>query len=98
MVSQKVIIHYPDNLHMRPAAQLAKTAQDFEAAVYLRHGERRIDVKSMLALLGACIKFGDEVEFICEGEDEEAALAAVLGQVNQPAGYIRLKDGADSQK
>ena len=28
------------------------------------------DAKSLLAVLGACIQYGDEVEFICEGEDE----------------------------
>ena len=31
----------------------------------------------MLSVLGVCIKFGDEIEFVCEGTDEEEALEAV---------------------
>jgi phosphocarrier protein len=31
-----------------------------------------------LSVLGACIKAGDEIEIICDGEDEQEALAAML--------------------
>ena len=92
MVSQKVMINYPDDLHIRPAGQLAKTAQKYSSAVYLLHNGARVDVKSMLALLGACIKFGDEVEFICEGEDEEQALADVLAQLDVEAGFLKINE------
>ena len=34
--------------------------------------------KSVLSVLGACVKSGDQVEFICEGPDEEEALAAMI--------------------
>ena len=38
------------------------------------------NAKSVLSVLGACIKNGDEVTIICDGEDEEAALQA-MGQI-----------------
>ena len=31
-----------------------------------------------MSVLGACIKAGDEIEIICDGEDEQEALAAML--------------------
>ena len=40
----------------------------------------------MLSVLGACIKCGDEIEFICEGKDEEEALSAMLKAVNDGLG------------
>ena len=36
------------------------------------------NAKSVLSVLGACIKCGDEIEFICDGKDEEEALSAML--------------------
>ena len=36
------------------------------------------NAKSVLSVLGACVKCGDEIEFTCEGEDEKEALAALI--------------------
>ena len=40
----------------------------------------------VLSVLGACIKTGDELEFICEGPDEEEALKAVVELVKNGLG------------
>ena len=39
-----------------------------------RTGELTANAKSVLSVLGACIKNGDEVTIICDGEDEEAVV------------------------
>ena len=39
------------------------------------------NAKSVLSVLGACIKKGDEIELICEGEDEEEALKAMVDAI-----------------
>ena len=44
------------------------------------------NAKSVLSVLGACIKCGDEIEFVCEGEDEEEALAAMVRLVESGLG------------
>ena len=44
------------------------------------------NAKSVLSVLGACIKSGDEIEFICEGKDEEEALSAMLKIVDDGLG------------
>ena len=31
----------------------------------------------MLSVLGACVKCGDEINLICDGEDEEEAMKAM---------------------
>ena len=43
-----------------------------------RNEEVTANAKSVLSVLGACIKSGDEIEVICEGSDETAALAEMI--------------------
>ena len=81
MVSEKITINNPAGLHLRPAGKISSMAAAYQSSIRLYKGKKTADAKSLLALLGACIKFGDEVECICEGEDEEAALAAVTGLI-----------------
>ncbi len=78
MVSQKVRVSNPSGLHLRPAGNLCREALKFKCRVELLFGDSEANAKSVLSVLGACVKCGDEVEYRCTGEDEEAALAAVV--------------------
>ena len=71
MVSGKVVIKNPTGLHLRPAGKITVHKE-------LRHEEITANAKSVLSVLGACVKSGDEIEIICEGEDEAEALKAML--------------------
>lgn len=82
MVQEKVRIKNPTGLHLRPAGKLCEDARQYQSSITIRKGNKIINAKSLLALLGACIKSGDEVEFICEGEDEKEALAGMIALVN----------------
>ena len=81
MVSQKVTIKNPTGLHLRPAGILCKEAMQFKAHVSFRYRENTANVKSVLSVLGACIKSGDEIELVCDGEDEKEALAALIAAI-----------------
>lgn len=81
MVSQKVKIINPTGLHLRPAGILCKEALRYQASINFRYKNSTANAKSVLSVLGACVKSGDEVEFICEGPDEEEALKAIVGLV-----------------
>jgi len=61
MVSQKVTITNPTGLHLRPAGILCHKATQFESTVTFRFREGTANAKSVLSVLGACIKAGDEV-------------------------------------
>ena len=69
MVSKKFVIENEQGLHMRPAGVLAKAVTKFVFE------DKKINAKSLLNIIGACIKCGSEIELVCEGPDEEAALA-----------------------
>ena len=86
MVSQKVKIKNPTGLHLRPAGILCKEAVKFKSLITFNFKGGKKKKKSVLSVLGACIKSGDSIEFVCEGEDEEDALAAVVYAVESGLG------------
>ena len=71
MVSQKVRVKNPSGLHLRPAGVLCSTALQFKCRVRFTFREATVNAKSVLSVLGACVKEGDEITFECEGEDED---------------------------
>ncbi|MGL5259646.1 MAG: HPr family phosphocarrier protein [Lachnospiraceae bacterium] len=78
MVSKKVVIKNPTGLHLRPAGILCKEAMQFKSHITFVFRETTANAKSVLSVLGACIKCGDEIEFFCEGEDEDIALETLI--------------------
>ena len=86
MLSQKVVIKNPTGLHLRPAGILCKEAMQFKSKVSFRYRDSVANAKSVLSVLGACIKAGDEIELICEGEDEELALHTVIAAIENGLG------------
>ena len=87
MVQAKVTIKNPTGLHLRPAGILCKEALKFDkATVHFKFHGCEYNAKSVLSVLGACVKSGDEIEFICEGEEEEAAMDAMVKLVEAGLG------------
>lgn len=77
MVSKTITVNNKEGLHMRPAGVLAKEMGKFVCDVTIVFGEKRINAKSLINIISACIKCGSEVTFECNGEDEAAALAKI---------------------
>ena len=82
MVKQKVTIENPTGLHLRPAGLLCKEALRFQSSITFKFRENTANAKSVLSVLGACVKCGDEIELICEGADEKEALETITELIN----------------
>ncbi|MDF2485485.1 MAG: Phosphotransferase System HPr (HPr) Family [Herbinix sp.] len=80
MVNTKLVIDIPAGLHLRPISVLCNRAIDFKCTVTIRLGDKAVNAKSVLGVLSACAKHGDEIELICDGPDEAEALK-VLGNM-----------------
>lgn len=77
LVSQELKINNPTGLHLRPAGNLCREAMKFKCKVTFNYGgemESSANAKSVLSVLGACIKSGDAIRLVCDGEDEAEAL------------------------
>ncbi len=86
MVTQKTMIKNPTGLHLRPAGLFCKTAVQFQSKISFQFKDTTANAKSVLSVLGSCIKRGDEIELICEGEDEKEALEAMLKVIEDGLG------------
>lgn len=86
MIKGKVTIKNPTGLHLRPAGILCTEALKYDSSIHFQFENTTANAKSVLSVLGACVKSGDEIEFVCEGKDEEAALAAMIEVVENGLG------------
>ena len=86
MGSKTTVIKNPSGLHLRPAGVLCKEALRYKSKISFKVRTTTANAKSVLSVLGACVKSGDEIEFVCEGPDEEAALAAMVKIVEDGLG------------
>ncbi len=74
MISQVIKLTNPTGLHMRPAGNLCREAVKYKCKVTFAYGAYIANAKSVLSVLGAGVKLGDEITLICDGIDETEAL------------------------
>lgn len=86
MVNRKVTVTNPTGLHLRPAGNLCKEAMKYKSMITFQFRDTTANAKSVLSVLGACVKSGDEITLICEGEDEQEALDALTAAVESGLG------------
>lgn len=78
MVSKKIKIIDEQGLHMRPATVFSQTMAGFKSNIQVKHNEKSYDAKSVMMLMTACIKCGDEIEIVADGSDEQDALQKAI--------------------
>lgn len=78
MVTQKVVVAEPSGLHLRPAGKLCEMSLKYQSKIQIKKENNTANAKSVLGILAARVQQGDEIEIICEGPDEDDALAAIV--------------------
>ena len=86
MVSQSVVIKNPTGLHLGPAGNLCKEAIQFKSLITFQFRDSTANAKSVLSVLGACVKSGDEIKLVCEGVDEKEALEHLVAAIENGLG------------
>lgn len=86
MISQMVTVKNPTGLHLRPAGILCKEAMKFKSLITFSFDGGTANAKSVLSVLGACVKCGDEIELVCEGVDEKEAMEALVRAIESGLG------------
>ena len=86
MVNKKVMVKNPTGLHLRPAGVLGNEAMKYQSQITFSYDGGMANAKSVLSVLGACVKCGDEIEIMCEGADEQEALDNLVGAINSGLG------------
>lgn len=77
MKEMKYTIQDALGIHARPAGMLVKVAGGFKSAVTIDNGVKKADAKRLMAVMSMGVKQGHEVTITVDGEDEDAAMAAL---------------------
>ena len=96
MTSIRLIVRNPSGLHARPAALFVRTAGQFGSKVTVSNpaaDKGPVDAKSILSVLTLGVSSGAEIEVSAEGDDAEAALAAIREAVESGLGEDPGADG-----
>ena len=64
-------------LHARASAKLTQVANDFKCELWLSRNGRRVNAKSIMGVMMLAAGKGASITIEAEGEDAEAALAAL---------------------
>ena len=75
MVSKNLTLSNSQGFHMRPASVFATAMSKFSSKITIKFNGNEYNGKSLLNIIAACIKCGSELEVICDGADENEALA-----------------------
>ena len=78
MVSAKITLKNPTGMHMRPASEFVYVATTFESSIYILFKDKKINGKSIMNIMSACIRTGDTIEIQCDGPVEQAMLDAEI--------------------
>lgn len=79
MIKQEVTITNRAGLQVEEAGVLCDAAMSFRSGIrFFYRGGSEANAKSVLSILGACIKSGETVELCIDGEDEEEAMETIL--------------------
>jgi phosphotransferase system HPr (HPr) family protein len=89
VTSVRLVVRNPSGLHARPAALFVRTAGQFGAKVSVSNpgaGKGPVDAKSILSVLTLGVSSGTEIEVSADGDDADAAIAAIRDAVESGLG------------
>lgn len=73
----------PLGIHARPAGLLVKKVAAFQSKAAIQKGDKEVDARRLMSLMGLGVKAGDEIVMTFDGPDEQEALEAVEAFVRE---------------
>ena len=77
MLERTVKVAMTEGTEERPVAVLVQIASQYESQIHLVSDDKKINAKSIMGMMSMALLNGEEVVIDAEGEDEEAAAAAI---------------------
>ncbi len=86
MVSKKITLANAQGFHMRPASVFSTAMGKYACEITIKFNGNDYNGKSLLNIIAACIKCGSEIEIVCDGVDENEALAEAVKLIESGLG------------
>ncbi len=80
------VIENATGLHARPAKVFVQTAKRFKSDIRVHYGSKKVNAKSLIALLALGVKRGGSIQVELNGEDEALAAEALQAAVSDGLG------------
>lgn len=77
MISKEMTIRLENGLEARPVAMLVQVASQYDSAIYLEAGEKKVNAKSIMGMMSLGLDTGEKVKVTVDGDDAEAALKGI---------------------
>ena len=77
-MEKNVSIKNASGLHARPAGMFVKKASEFKATVEVIAKGKIVNAKSIMGIMSLGLGQGDELTVVANGEDQEAAVNALV--------------------
>lgn len=81
-----VSIKNASGLHARPAGMFVKKAAEFKSTVEVIAKGKTVNAKSIMGIMSLGLAQGEEITVVANGEDQEAAVAALVELVESGFG------------
>ena len=81
-----VSIKNASGLHARPAGMFVKKAAEFKSTVEVVAKGKTVNAKSIMGIMSLGLAQGEEITVVANGEDEDAAVAALVELVESGFG------------
>lgn len=77
-MEKSVVIKNATGLHARPAGMFVKKASEFTSTVEVLAKGKTVNAKSIMGIMSLGLGQGDELTVVANGEDQEAAVNALV--------------------
>ena len=77
MTTKRIQIRLEHGLEARPVALLVQEASKYDSIIYIQSGDKRVNAKSIMGIMGLGLDPGKTVTIEVTGEDEEEAITAI---------------------
>ena len=77
-MEKNVSIKNASGLHARPAGMFVKKASEFTSTIEVKCKGKVVNAKSIMGIMSLGLGQGDELTVVANGEDQEAAVNALV--------------------
>ncbi|MCI9137721.1 MAG: HPr family phosphocarrier protein [Lachnospiraceae bacterium] len=77
MLQETIKVRIKNGADARILAELVQVANYYPCSIYLAKGEKRINAKSIMGMMGIGILEGDEIVVVTDGEREADAMESI---------------------
>ena len=86
MVSKLTKVTNEMGFHMRPAIFFVTAMTKYASNINIIVGDKKINGKSIMNIMAACIKCGTDITVECDGTDEQAMLDEAIALIESGFG------------